>query len=174
LNTVDICPWSVLQQFTQALVLSCLWFTLFSLYSEITWIVKLPVCNTITNSGGFRGVSRNHSGFPSTMGAPLFSYKVSRGIHSGLNSGVTGFCFNSKLRKCSENLFFFWSPRRKIEDLRKKFVSECSVTGNFARRSHRTHTVKVRHKQAIWKVLSKISRTAPAHSALQSVNLRMR
>jgi len=31
--------------------------------------------------------------FPLTMRAPIFSYKVSRGIHSGLNSGVTGFCF---------------------------------------------------------------------------------
>jgi len=32
------CPWSVLQQFTQVLVsLLCLWLTLFSLCSEITW-----------------------------------------------------------------------------------------------------------------------------------------
>ena len=43
--------------------------------------------------------------FPSTMGAPLFGYNVLRCIHSGLNSGVTGFCFYSKLRKCGEDLF---------------------------------------------------------------------
>ena len=39
--------------------------------------------------GSFRGVSEvsgNHSGFPSTMGAPLSSYNVSQGIHSVLNS----------------------------------------------------------------------------------------
>jgi len=40
------------------------------------------------------------------MGTPLFSYKVSRSIHSVLNSGVTGFCFDWKLRKSSEDLFF--------------------------------------------------------------------
>ena len=35
-----------------------------------------------------------------------------------LNSGVTGFCFELNLRKCSDDLFF-WSPRRKIGDLCK-------------------------------------------------------
>jgi len=54
------------------------------------------------------------------MGAPLFSYKVSRGIHSELNSGVTGFCFDSKLRKCSEDFFLVatkenWRPSQKFE-----------------------------------------------------------
>jgi len=59
-------------------------------------------------------------------------------------------------------LFFFWSPRRKIGDLCKNLC--CSVTGNSARRSHRMRTAKVRDKQAVWKLLSKISRTAPAET----------
>ena len=57
---------------------------------------------------GFLRFPETTQGFPSMMGAPFFSYKVSRGIHSGLNSGVTGFCFDLKLRKCSEDLFFFF------------------------------------------------------------------
>jgi len=109
---------------------------------------------------GFLRFPETTQGFPSMMGAPFFSYKVSRGIHSGLNSGVTGFCFDLKLRKCSEDLFFFfWLPRRKIGDLHKNLC--CSVTGNSAQRSHRTRTAKVCDKQAVWKLLSKISRTAP-------------
>ena len=55
---------------------------------------------------GFLRFPETTQDFPSTMGMPLFSYKVSQGIHSMLNSGVTGFCFNSKLRKSSEDLFF--------------------------------------------------------------------
>ena len=47
------------------------------------------------------------------MGTLLFSYKVSRGIHSVLNSGVTGFCFDSKLRKsASEDLFSFFGRHK--------------------------------------------------------------
>ena len=57
---------------------------------------------------------------------------------------------------------FFWSPRRKIGDLRKNLC--CSITGNSARRSHRTCTAKVCNKQAVWKLLSKISRTTPGSS----------
>ena len=37
---------------------------------------------------------------------------------------------------------FFWSPRRKIGDLRKNLC--CSVTGNSVQRSHHTRTAKVR------------------------------
>ena len=104
---------------------------------------------------GFLRFPKTTQDFPLTMGASLFSYKVSRGIHSKLNGGVTGFCFDLKLRKCSE--YFFWSSRRKIGDLCKNLC--CSVTGNSARRSR---NAKVCDKQAVWKLLSKISRTAPA------------
>ena len=110
---------------------------------------------------GFLRFPETAQDFPSMMGVPLFSYKVSRGMHSGLNSSVTGFCFDSKLRKCSEDLFF-WLPWRKIGDLRKNLC--CSVTGNSAWRSHRTCTAKVHSKQAVWKLLNEISRTAPACS----------
>ena len=54
------------------------------------------------------------------MGTPLFSYKVSRGIHSVLNSGVTGFCFDSKLMKSSEDLFF-----GRHEGKLETFVLQC-------------------------------------------------
>jgi len=59
------------------------------------------------------------------MGAPLFSYKVSRGMHSRLNSGVTGFCFDLKLRKCSEDPFFvvFGHHEGKLETFAKICVA---------------------------------------------------
>ena len=79
-----------------------------------------------------------------TMGIPFFSYKVSRGIHSVLNSGVAGFCFEFKLRNLVSKTFF-WSSRRKIGDLRKNLC--CSITGNSAPRSHYTCTVKIRDKR---------------------------
>ena len=37
---------------------------------------------------GFLRFPETTQDFPSTMGAPLFGYNISRGIHSGLNSGV--------------------------------------------------------------------------------------
>jgi len=53
------------------------------------------------------------------MGTPIISYKVSRGIHSGLlNSGVTGFCFDSKLRKC-----VFGRHEEKLETFTKISVA---------------------------------------------------
>ena len=55
---------------------------------------------------GFLRFPETTQDLSSMMGTSLFSYKVSRGIHSRLNSGVTGFCFDSKLRKCGEDLFF--------------------------------------------------------------------
>ena len=76
--------------------------------------------------GCFRGVSevsRNHSGFVPRRWVRLFSaYKVSRSIHSMLNSGVTGFCFESKLRKCSDDPFL--SSQRKNWRPLQKFVLE--------------------------------------------------
>ena len=88
---------------------------------------------------GFLRFPETTQDFSSTMGVPLFGYNVSRGVHSGLNSGDTGFCFDLKLRKCSEDRFFYfyflvatkenWRPLQKLC---------CSVTGNSARRPHRT------------------------------------
>ena len=57
----------------------------------------------VTDRGSFTGGS-THSTI--SMGTPIFSYKVSRSIHSVLNSSVTGFCFESKLRKTSDHRFF--------------------------------------------------------------------
>ena len=37
---------------------------------------------------GFLRFPETTQDFPSTMGAPLFGYNISRGIHSGLNSSV--------------------------------------------------------------------------------------
>jgi len=108
---------------------------------------------------GFLRFPETTQDFPLTMGTPLFSYKVLRGTHSGLNSSVTGFCFDTKSRKCSED-FFFGRHEGKLETFAKNLC--CSITGNPARRSHRTCTAKVCNKQAVWKLLSKISRTAPA------------
>ena len=96
-------------------------------------------------------VPRNHSEF-------LFSYKVSRGIHSVLNSGVTGFCFKSKLRKSSDDCFLFWSPQREIGDLRKTCVAVSLET------LHEYPTIHALQKSATtgcWKLLSEISRTTP-------------
>jgi len=74
---------------------------------------------------GFLRFLETTQDFPSMMGVLLFSYNVSRGIHSGLNSSVTGFCFDSKLGNVVKTfiyLFIFLSQRRKIGDLRKKIV----------------------------------------------------
>ena len=103
---------------------------------------------------GFLRFPETIQDFPSTMGAPLSGYNISRGIHSGLNSSVTGFCFDSKLRKCREDLFF-WSPRRKIGQLCKICVAALLET------LREDPTVRVHDKQAVWKLLSKISRTTP-------------
>jgi len=74
---------------------------------------------------GFLRFPETTQDFPSTMGMPLFSYKVSQGIHSMLNSGVTGFCFNSKLRKSSEDLFLFFFSRHegKLDTFAKNCVA---------------------------------------------------
>ena len=88
------------------------------------------------------------------MGAALFGYNVSRGIHSGLNSGVTGFCFNLKLRKCSEDLFF---GRHE-----GKFETFAKICGEASLETlHEDPTVRIHDKQAVWKLLSEISRTTP-------------
>jgi len=61
-------------------------------------------------------------------------------IHSMLNGGVTGFCFELKLRKSSDDFFLVamkenWRPSQNLC---------CSITGNSARRSNHTCTAKVR------------------------------
>jgi len=107
--------------------------------------------------GGFRGVSevsRNHSGFSLNDGCAPFGYNVSRGIHSGLNSSVIGFCFSSKLRKCSEDLFF-----GRHEGKLEAFAKICVAASMEILR--KDPTVCVCDKQAVWKLLSEISRTAP-------------
>jgi len=92
------------------------------------------------------------------MDALLFSYKVSRGMHTGLDSGVTGFCFDSKLRKCSEDLFFLVTTKENRRPLQKLLLQR---HWNSAQKSHCTRTAKIRDKQAVWKLLSEISRTVP-------------
>ena len=56
------------------------------------------------------------------MGTPLFSYKVSQGMHSVLNSSVTGFGFESKLRK-SNDVLFFGHHKGKLEAFTKICVA---------------------------------------------------
>jgi len=85
---------------------------------------------------GFLRFPETTQDFPSMLGAPLFGHNVSRGIHSGLNSGVNWPLFQL-LGNAVKTFFFFWSPRRKIGDLRKNLC--CSVTRNSVRRPHRTH-----------------------------------
>jgi len=65
---------------------------------------------------------------------------------SGLYSSVTGFCFNSKLRKCSEDLTLVVATK---ENWRPSQNLRCSVTGNSVRRSQRTYVQKVHDKQAV-------------------------
>ena len=48
---------------------------------------------------GFLRFPETTQDFPLMVGAPLFSYKVSQGIHSRLNSGVTGFCFQLEVKE---------------------------------------------------------------------------
>ena len=107
---------------------------------------------------GFLRFPETTQNFPSTMGAPLSGYNVSRGIHSRLNSGVTGFCFDLKLRKCSEDLFsflFFGRHEGKLESFAKICVAASLET------LREDPTVRVHDKQAVRKLLSEISRTAP-------------
>ena len=59
--------------------------------------------------GGFRGVSevsRNHSGFSLDDGCAPFGYNVHEAYTAGWIAVLLhGFCFSSKLRKCSEDVF---------------------------------------------------------------------
>ena len=101
-----------------------------------------------------------------------FSYMVSRSIHSVLNSSsVTGFCFKLKLKK-SIVMTFFWSPRRKTGGLCKKSVLQHhrKLWQKFVLQRQLKLCVKIPpyvhckcpRQQAVWKLLSEISRTAPA------------
>ena len=53
---------------------------------------KAAIVTPVLKSGavleGFLRFPETIQDFPWTMGAPLFSYNVSQGIHSGLNSSV--------------------------------------------------------------------------------------
>ena len=53
---------------------------------------------------------------------------------------------------------FLWSPRRKIGDFRKNLY-ECVAVS--MKTVCEDPTVRVRDKQAVWKLLSEISRTTP-------------
>ena len=90
------------------------------------------------------------------MGTPLFSYKVSQSIHSMLNSSVTGFRFESKLRKSSDDLFLVamkenWRPSQNL----------CRSITETLREDPSIRAMQSPQQQAVWKLLSKISRTAP-------------
>ena len=76
------------------------------------------------------------------MGTPLFSYKVSQGIHSVLNSSVRYWLLFLLEAKETVVKTFSWSPRRKIGDLRKNLC--CSVTGTL----HEDTTVRALQKSA--------------------------
>jgi len=108
---------------------------------------------------GFLRFPETTQDFPSTTRVHPFSATTFYEAYTaGWIAVVTGLYLYSKLRKCSEDLFFlFWSPRRKIEDLRKNLC--CRVTA-----LREDLTVRVRDKQAAWKLLSEISRTAPGLS----------
>ena len=97
---------------------------------------------------------------PLTMGMPLFSYmyKVSRGIYSVLNSGITGFWFKLKLRKSSDDLFLLvatkenWRPSQKF--VLQRHWKLCMKIPPY---SH----CKSLWQQAVGNYSAKISRTAP-------------
>jgi len=92
------------------------------------------------------------------MDTLLFSYKVSQGIHSVLNSSVIGFCYESKLRKSYDDCFFFGGYEGKLETFAKICVAASLET------LHKDPTIRALQKSATtgcWKLLSEISRTAP-------------
>ena len=86
------------------------------------------------------------------MGAPLFSYKVSRSILGVLNSGVTGFCFHSKLRKSSKDLFFLVATKENWRPSPAKICGAASL-----KTLREDPSVRALQKQAVWKLLSEIS-----------------
>ena len=119
-------------------------------------------CNTFR--GGFRGVSlwKPLRIFPRRWVRSFSATTFHKAYTVGWIAVLTGLCFNSNLKKFSEDLFF-WSPRRKIGDLRKNCVVASLET------LREDPTVRIRDKQAAWKLLSKISRTAPEY--LQATSL---
>ena len=109
---------------------------------------------------GFLRFPETTQDFPSTMSAPLFGYNISRGIHRGLNSGFNWPFFQ---RKWGDGLFFFFFFGRHEGKL-ETFAKNCAVASLETLRED--PTVRIRDKQAAWKLLSKISRTAPDISGL--------
>ena len=99
------------------------------------------------------------------MGMPLFSYKVSQGIHSILNSNViiNGYFFESKLRKFSEHIFLC-HHERKLET----FAKICVVAS--LEILHEDPTIRTLQKSTTTGCLeTEISRTAP-DSSLKNLN----
>ena len=107
--------------------------------------------------GGFRGVSevsRNHLGF--VLGHWVRPFSATK-FHEAYTAcwiarSVIGFCFELKLRKSSVDLFSL--PQRKIGDLCKNLRKGPNHT--------RSAFCKSLQQPAVWKLLSKISRIAPA------------
>ena len=84
---------------------------------------------------GFLRFPETTQDFPSTMGAPFLATTFYEAYTAGWIAVLTGLCFDSKLRKCSENPFLVatkenWRPSQNLC---------CSVTGNSARRSIISH-----------------------------------
>ena len=104
---------------------------------------------------GFLRFPETTQDFLSTMGAALFGYNVSRGIHSGLNSGVNRPLFHLLVKEMQWRPFIFRRHEGKLETFAKICVVASLET------LHEDPTVRIRDKQAAWKLLSKISRTAP-------------
>ena len=109
-----------------------------------------------TQSGdGFWGFQKPLRIFPRRWVRPFSATAFHEAYTVGWIAVLTGLCFDSK---CSEDRFF-WSPRRKIGDLRKNLC--CSVTGNSARRSHRT---RPRQTGCLETTQRNLYRTAPGHN----------
>jgi len=88
-------------------------------------------------------VSRNHSGLiPWQWVRPFSATKFHETYAACWIAVLLAFVSTQSWGNLMKTFIFLWSPRRKIGDLRKSLW--CSVTGNSARRSHRTRTAKVR------------------------------
>ena len=79
---------------------------------------------------------------------------------------LTGLCFHLKLRKCNEDLFF-----GRHEGKLETFAKICVVASLETLRED--PTVRIRDKQAAWKLLSEISRTAPGTTVLYDMHMRV-
>jgi len=84
------------------------------------------------------------------MGAPLLGTTFHEPYTAG---GVTGFCF--EVKEMQWRTFFFGRHEGKLETFAKNCVAASLET------LRDDPAARVRDKQAVWKLLSKISRTTP-------------